>query len=327
FVIELVVPFLFFVPDRWRRIRHAAALATIGLQMMIAATGNYGFFNLLAIVLCIPLFDDQALVRVAPGRGFGRRIQAGAPGEADTPDVRVSSERTIEAAHDDMRSEAASMRTRGALLPARRVRRRAAALRTVLAVLILIASATTVMREMTRTVRPGAVPAWMEHGFAFAQAVWVDPVQKVLLDFTDPFRSINGYGLFRVMTTTRPELIPEGLWDGTWMPYELRWQAGDAHRRPPFVAPHMPRLDWQMWFAGLDPRRQGRWLQGFADGLLETRPAVLVLLDRESVPETAPSAVRFRVYEYRFTTVEERQRTGDWWSREETGVIGPIQKQ
>ncbi|MEZ4655508.1 MAG: hypothetical protein R3E12_18445 [Candidatus Eisenbacteria bacterium] len=44
------------MPDRWRRIRHAAALATIGLLAMIAATGNYGFFNLLAIVLCIPLF-------------------------------------------------------------------------------------------------------------------------------------------------------------------------------------------------------------------------------------------------------------------------------
>ncbi|HEY6098960.1 MAG TPA: lipase maturation factor family protein, partial [Anaeromyxobacter sp.] len=65
-----------------------------------------------------------------------------------------------------------------------------------------------------------------------------------------PFRIVNGYGLFAVMTTRRPEIVVEGSRDGTvWTPYEFRWKPGDPLRRPQFVAPHQPRLDWQMWFA------------------------------------------------------------------------------
>ena len=58
FAVELVVPFLFFAP---RRMKQWAAFATLTLQLLIALTGNYTFFNLLAMVLCIPLFDDAAL--------------------------------------------------------------------------------------------------------------------------------------------------------------------------------------------------------------------------------------------------------------------------
>lgn len=63
FVIELVVPFLYFTP---RRPRMLAAWLTIALQVAILLTGNYNFFNLLTLVLCISLFDDRALGRLAP---------------------------------------------------------------------------------------------------------------------------------------------------------------------------------------------------------------------------------------------------------------------
>lgn len=65
FIVELVVPFLFFMP---RRLRITGAWATIMLQVLIAATGNYTFFNLLTIVLCITLFDDRHLHAVIPVR-------------------------------------------------------------------------------------------------------------------------------------------------------------------------------------------------------------------------------------------------------------------
>ncbi|HEY8665203.1 MAG TPA: lipase maturation factor family protein, partial [Tepidisphaeraceae bacterium] len=55
FVIELIIPFLYFMP---RRLRMAGFWWTMTLQVLIALTGNYGFFNLLAIVLCVPLLDD-----------------------------------------------------------------------------------------------------------------------------------------------------------------------------------------------------------------------------------------------------------------------------
>lgn len=70
FVIELVVPFFYFLP---RRPRMMAAWLTIALQVAILLTGNYNFFNLLTLVLCLALFDDRALGRVAPRRAPPRR--------------------------------------------------------------------------------------------------------------------------------------------------------------------------------------------------------------------------------------------------------------
>src|SRR5438034_1269638 len=87
------------------------------------------------------------------------------------------------------------------------------------------------------------------------------PFENPLLDAVAPFRSINGYGLFRVMTTERPEIVVEGSRDTmAWREYRFRWKPGDVTRRPRFVAPHQPRLDWQMWFAALDPDGARGWL-------------------------------------------------------------------
>jgi len=66
--VELAVPFLFFAP---RRIRFIAGGLTILLQLLIIVTGNYAFFNLLAIVLCVPLFDDAVFQRVFPRHVVG----------------------------------------------------------------------------------------------------------------------------------------------------------------------------------------------------------------------------------------------------------------
>ncbi len=63
--VELGFPFLIWMP---RKIRHFAAWWMIGLQVLILITGNYTFFNILAIALCLFLFDDQALRRFAPSR-------------------------------------------------------------------------------------------------------------------------------------------------------------------------------------------------------------------------------------------------------------------
>jgi hypothetical protein len=54
FVVELVVPFLFFTT---RQFRIVAAWIVIAFQLMIAVTGNYTFFNLLTILLCVFLFE------------------------------------------------------------------------------------------------------------------------------------------------------------------------------------------------------------------------------------------------------------------------------
>ena len=61
--IEIALPFLIFCP---RRLRFVAAFGFLLLQVVILLTGNYAFFNLLAMALCLVLFDDAALRKVVP---------------------------------------------------------------------------------------------------------------------------------------------------------------------------------------------------------------------------------------------------------------------
>jgi hypothetical protein len=66
FAVEFGAPILMWVPRAWAR--RAAAGSIMALMLLIALTGNYGFFNLLTIVLCLPLLDDRLLVRFVPNR-------------------------------------------------------------------------------------------------------------------------------------------------------------------------------------------------------------------------------------------------------------------
>ena len=74
-VIELGLVFLIWLP---RRLRAVAASAILVFQLLIMLTGNYNFFNLLTMLLCLFLFDDAALRRVVPAF-IERRARQGAP--------------------------------------------------------------------------------------------------------------------------------------------------------------------------------------------------------------------------------------------------------
>src|SRR5262249_20315814 len=136
----------------------------------------------------------------------------------------------------------------------------------------------------------------------------------------------NSYGLFARMTTVRNEVIVEGSNDGeTWLPYEFRWKPGDVRRRPAFVAPHQPRLDWQMWFAALTSYRAHpqQWFARFLARLLEGSPSVRALLASDPFPDAPPRFVRAELYEYHFTSWESGHASGAWWRREHRGSYAP----
>ncbi len=140
-----------------------------------------------------------------------------------------------------------------------------------------------------------------------------------------PFASLNGYGLFARMTTDRAEVIVEGTADGaTWQPYVFAYKPVAPDQMPSPALTHMPRLDWQLWFAGLarDCRRTP-WFAGFARRLLENEPAVLGLLDENPFPEAPPKQVRARLQQYTFTTPEERAASGHWWKVTEAAPFCP----
>ena len=261
FGIEIVVPFLIFAP---RRPRIFGAIALVALQLLIAATGNYCFFNLLTIALCILLLDDAILQRCLPSR------------IAKT--LTLSSPRILDL-------------------------RRKRLLVGVLAALILVVSGI----KMTGTF------LWRE-GFP--------PVAQDVLKWAAPFRIVNSYGLFTVMTTSRPEIGVEGSDDGrTWKAYKFKWKPDKLNQAPRWVAPHQPRLDWQMWFAALRGNCQNApWFVNFAIRLLQGSPDVIELLETNPFSEAPPRYVRAVLYDYRFTDLRTKREEGLWWKRERKGL-------
>lgn len=151
------------------------------------------------------------------------------------------------------------------------------------------------------------------------------PLRRAIASL-QPLRLVNSYGLFAVMTTTRCEIVIEGSRDGaSWRPYAFRWKPDDVRRRPRFAGMHMPRLDWQMWFAALGDPRFETWLSPLMARIREGSPTVRRLFrcdPFEDDPSGPPRAVRLRLYRYRFTTPAEWRATGAWWRREESAACG-----
>ena len=199
YVVELILPFFILLP---RRFRNIACLGIVFLQLMIIITGNYGFFNLLAIILCLTLLDDQTIP------DHFKRIMGGS--SKDRPKFVW-------------------------------LRRWKSVLGTLVLVIFIITGGYYLSLDF-RGNRPGAA----EQRFS------PSPVTKTLVRTAQFSRSMNSYGLFRVMTTTRPEIIISYSTDGKmWTPYQFNYKPVDLQVPSSFFFPHMPRLDWQMWFEAL----------------------------------------------------------------------------
>ena len=281
FFAQLLLPLLVFAP---RRVRLLPFWGTVLVQVLILATGNYCFFNLLALLLCILLLDDVAVQRCMPWR---RRDDNGRPQRVWAKIVRT------------------------------------------ICVVLLVAVTVPV--------------GWWQMKQRALRLEMTERQQKIV-GYLAPFRSINSYGLFAGMTTSRPELIVEGSHDGKeWQTYEFKWKPSDLTVRPRQVAPHQPRLDWQMWFEALSALRQleqsealkqkgqqrpremqpNDWFRKFAVRLLEGNETVLDLLQENPFTEKPPTFIRVLIYDYKFTNFDER-REGNWWRRELLGTYwGP----
>ena len=261
-IIEIGLPFLILFP---RRLRFVAAFGTLFLEVLIFLTGNYTFFNLLTMALCLVLFDDAALRKVLPQsvtRFLQRHTYATKPGRIASYSI-------------------------GAFA-------------------LLIVSVGLVQLHAVFTGRISNASAWVNDEIA-------------------PLHLVNTYGLFAVMTTTRPEIIFEGSNDGVhWSEYGFKYKPGDVMRAPRWNAPHQPRLDWQMWFAALGTASENPWISLFAQRLLENSPEVTALLGVNPFPRKPPLYVRALLYDYRYTSPEQKEKTGAWWVRQQQGIYYPV---
>jgi hypothetical protein len=117
-----------------------------------------------------------------------------------------------------------------------------------------------------------------------------------IIGFLEPFEICNSYGLFAVMTTRRFEIIVEWSDDGrNWNEYRFRWKPQKLAQSPRQCAPHMPRLDWLMWFLPFSPFSYNPWFLKFMEKLLQNSPDVLGLLRKG--PKDPPRYVRALEYE------------------------------
>jgi hypothetical protein len=119
------------------------------------------------------------------------------------------------------------------------------------------------------------------------------------------------------MTTERQEITIEASTNGIdWQPYRFRWKMEEDDTSMPFALPHMPRLDWQMWFAALEFRSSGQvpaWIMPLLGRLQERSPAVLGLLAPGGAAEIAPAFFRVRLDNFAFADPAAHRADGRYW--------------
>jgi hypothetical protein len=96
-----------------------------------------------------------------------------------------------------------------------------------------------------------------------------------------------------------------------------------VRRRLPWVEPHQPRLDWQLWFAAQGPYYLNPWFGSLVAHLLLGTPPVLKLLRDNPFPSAPPRYVRALLYDYHFTDWAARRDSGAVWRRELIGTYMP----
>ena len=251
FIVELILPFLMFGP---RRLKQVAGFGIVALQVLILLTGNYTFFNLLTVALCLFLFDDAFFAR---WKLHNRTPNNQAPNRFVTAAIWS---------------------------------------------LVVFLSVAELGNTFNKLPAPIARAAGQIEQFGF----------------------LSHYGLFAVMTTQRMEIQIEGSQDGqTWEPYLFHYKPGPLNRPPSWVEPYQPRLDWQMWFAALGNARENPWFIRMMIGLLRGSRPINQLFEQTPFSGRLPKFVRATIYQYRFTSWSERQKTGNYWSRENKGLYFP----
>jgi lipase maturation factor 1 len=291
-VMELGIVLMLFLPRRFRLI---CFFIVTPWEIGVILTANYAFLNYLVLSLGVLLLDDQFLVKVLPRKWFKKYHIMVAMREEDTREAQAG------------------------MAPPPKPQ----------------SNISRVMRPLGMTVA-GICFAWIFYTTTM-QLIWMwapefpSPeyeVRKVVqwpVETIEPFRIANQFGLFGVMTRGRYEIEFQGSNDGgkTWMTYPFRYKPQALNQAPGIYAPYQPRFDWNLWFASLGNWRQYQFVLGTEEELLEGSPEVLSLFAHNPFPNGPPQEIRCVLWQYRFTTLAEKRKTGDWWTRKLLGLYAP----
>ena len=299
--LELGIVFMLFFP---RRVRLVCFFIVTPWELGVIFTANYTFLNYLVLSLGFLLLDDRSLGWLIPSR---LRPQEPEP---------IANEEQFE-------------QTRLSILASGDT------------------AATTA--ELERDLEARASENWRTHlaerlhiiGLVFASFMlcWIFydttaemiglPLRNIPLPTgpitaLDPFRIANQYGLFAVMTRGRYEIEFQGSDDGTnWLAYPFRYKPQALDQAPRIYAPYQPRFEWNLWFASLGDWQQNEFVPLTEERLLVDGHDVLSLFRSNPFPSSPPRYVRAVLWQYWFTTMEQKRRTGNWWRRDMLGLYAP----
>ncbi|KAM7115417.1 lipase maturation factor 2 [Molossus nigricans] len=347
FLIEIAVPPLFFAPVR--RLRLAAFYAQVLLQVLIIITGNYNFFNLLTLVLTTALLDDKHLA--AESSNSRRKKTPASWPKALLALLALLLELTVYGLlaygtvhyfglEVDWEQYAVHSRTTFTF------HQFSQWLKMVTLPTMWLGGASLAWEVLAAFWRWTQVRGWLRKLYTAVQlsvfgtaTVAMFLVSLVPYSYMEPsthgrlwtgahhlFGAVehlhlaNSYGLFRRMTGLggRPEVVLEGSYDGHhWTEIEFMYKPGNVSRPPPLVAPHQPRLDWQMWFAALGPHTHSPWFTSLVLCLLQGKDPVIRLIQNDMARypfrKQPPTYVRAQRYKYWFSQPGEQ---GQWWRRQ-----------
>jgi len=299
-LMELVLVWMAFLPRRWRI---ACFFLVTAWQIGVIATANYAFLNYLVLVLAFLLLDDAFLGRFVPARW---RSGLAAPSPAAGAAVDTESRKSKECVESEESEQSGDLGEREAepLLshPPRPLA--SLGLATTAIALTWIFYATTV---------------------PLVQMLWHEaPLPTAPLAALEPFRVANRYGLFAVMTPHRYEIEFQGSNDGqTWIAYRFRYKPQDVGERPRIYAPYQPRFDWNLWFASLGPWLQNPLVPRTEELLLEGDNEVFSLFAGNPFAGAPPKYVRAVLWQYWFSTPEQKREQRIWWTRQYLGTYAP----
>jgi lipase maturation factor 1 len=318
--LELVLVWMLFLPRRWRIL---CFFIVTPWQIGIILTANYTFLNYLVLTLGFLLLDDRFLIRFVPQQWRGSLPHS----SPDTSGVAVPREppRDIFDSQSILTTDGEAAQTASnAVSPARS--------RTTLDDTGSGAVASwlgTLQRHLAslQLALTGVMFAWIFYA-STVLLLWMlwprAPLPSTPVVALEPFRIADRYGLFATMTRGRYEIEFQGSQDGQeWVAYPFRYKPQDPKKAPGIYAPYQPRFDWNLWFASLGewrsnpivPRTEERLLAGSAD--------VLALFAGNPFPGGPPRQVRAVIWQYWFSTTEEKRAQGVWWTRQLLGLYAP----
>ncbi|XP_061534187.1 lipase maturation factor 2a [Phycodurus eques] len=356
FTIEIAVPLLFFSP--LRRLRLCAFYLQVLLQVFIILSGNYNFFNLLTMALCLSLLDDRHvrfwlctaehtedkesklwswLCYILELAVFSLVIY----GAIVCFELKV-----------DMTASAITSKTAFTYHHFKQF------LNSVTFPCVWVGVLSLMWEMLTAMYRCACVSGflrrfwstlqWTVFAAAAAAMFTISLVPFTYIDYAsnsklwpgvrqayslvDRYQLVNSYGLFRRMTGVggRPEVVIEGSNDGvTWTEIDFMYKPGNLSTMPPLVTPHQPRLDWQMWFAALATHTEAPWFTALVYRLLQGKTDVIRLIQtdvaRYPFHQQPPTYLRAHRYRYWFT---EPKADGSypqrWWRRVYNEEFYPI---